>query len=261
MPRPCKRRRVCALPGNRRFGPIDRPARDEPIPMTVDEFETVRLIDLEQLTQEECAKRLGVARTTAQAIYNSARAKLARCLAEGAELQIGGGEYVLCQGPPHSCGCPRCRKQPEEYGGTDKMKLAVTYENGQIFQHFGHTAQFKLYEVKEGKVLSSQLVDAGGSGHGALAGFLKAQGVEALICGGIGGGARTALAQAGIQLFGGVSGSADRAAEDFAAGKLAFDPDVLCSHHGEGHGAGHSCGGHEEGEACGSHGCGGSCHS
>lgn len=135
------------------------------------------------------------------------------------------------------------------------MKVAVTYENGQVFQHFGHTQQFKLYEVENGNITDLGVVDTNGSGHGALAGFLKKQGAEALICGGIGGGARTALAQAGIQLFGGVSGSADRAAADFAAGILAFDPDVLCSHHGEGHGAGHDCGSHGEGHTCGSHGC------
>ena len=89
------------------------------------------------------------------------------------------------------------------------MKIAVTYENGQVFQHFGHTAQFKLYQVEDGQVLSSQVVDTNGSGHGALAGFLQAQGVDTLLCGGIGGGAKTALAQAGIQLYGGVTGSAD----------------------------------------------------
>ena len=76
------------------------------------------------------------------------------------------------------------------------MKIAVTYENGQVFQHFGHTAQFKIYEVQDGQVASSQVVDTNGSGHGALAGFLKAQGVDTLICGGIGGGARQALAEA-----------------------------------------------------------------
>ena len=86
------------------------------------------------------------------------------------------------------------------------MKIAVTYENGQVFQHFGHTAQFKIYEAQEGRVASSQVVDTNGSGHGALAGFLQAQGVDTLICGGIGGGAKTALAQAGIQLYGGVTG-------------------------------------------------------
>lgn len=133
------------------------------------------------------------------------------------------------------------------------MKIAVTYENGQVFQHFGHTAQFKLYEVQDGQVVSSQVVDTNGSGHGALAGFLQAQGVDTLICGGIGGGAKTALAQAGITLYGGVNGSADKAVEALLAGKLVFQPDILCSHHGEGHGhgEGHSCGEH----GCGSHGC------
>ena len=91
------------------------------------------------------------------------------------------------------------------------MKIAVTYENGQIFQHFGHTAQFKLYEVENGKVVREAVVDTNGSGHGALAGFLVQSGVDTLICGGIGGGAQMALAQAGIKLYGGVSGEADAA--------------------------------------------------
>ncbi len=129
------------------------------------------------------------------------------------------------------------------------MKIAVTYENGQIFQHFGHTEQFKLYEVEGGKVVSSEIVDTNGSGHGALAGFLAANDVEVLICGGIGGGAQVALAQAGIQLFGGVAGEADAAVEALLKQELVFNPDVKCNHHGEDH---HH---HHEG-GCGSHGCG-----
>ena len=128
------------------------------------------------------------------------------------------------------------------------MKIAVTYENGQVFQHFGHTAQFKIYQVEDGQVTSAQVVETEGSGHGALAGFLRAQGVDTLICGGIGGGAKTALAQAGIQLYG-------QAVEDLLAGRLVYLPDVLCDHHGEGHGQGHSCGEH----GCGNHGCGKTC--
>ena len=93
------------------------------------------------------------------------------------------------------------------------MKIAVTYGDGQIFQHFGHTAQFKLYEVAEGKVVRAEVVDTNGSGHGVLAGFLMQQGVDTLICGGIGGGAQTALAEAGIRLYGGVSGEADAAVD------------------------------------------------
>lgn len=137
------------------------------------------------------------------------------------------------------------------------MKIAVTYENGKIFQHFGHTGQFKLYNVEGGAIVSSQVIDTNGSGHGALAGLLAAQKVEVLICGGIGGGAQAALAQAGIRLFGGVQGDADQAVADFAAGVLAYDPDAKCGHHGHSHSEGHTCGAH----GCGSHSCGEhSCH-
>ena len=87
------------------------------------------------------------------------------------------------------------------------MKIAVTYENGQIFQHFGHTEQFKVYEVEDGKIISKVVVDTNGQGHGALAGLLKIIGADILICGGIGGGAQMALAEAGIKLYGGVGGS------------------------------------------------------
>lgn len=130
------------------------------------------------------------------------------------------------------------------------MKIAVTYEGGMIFQHFGHTSHFKIYEIEQDKVASSQVVDAAGFGHGALAGFLKDQGVNVLICGGIGGGAQMALAEAGIQLFGGVSGDADEAVEALLVGQLAYNPCVRCDHHD-----------HESGHACGDHGCGShSCH-
>lgn len=131
------------------------------------------------------------------------------------------------------------------------MKIAVTYAAGQIFQHFGHTAQFKLYEVADGQVVSSQVVDTNGSGHGALAGFLSALGVDTLICGGIGGGAQMALANAGIRLYGGVAGDADDAVAALLAGELGFDPAPQCSHHG--HGEGHSCGSHSCGSHCGGH--------
>ena len=131
------------------------------------------------------------------------------------------------------------------------MRIAVTYENGEIFQHFGHTEQFKVYDVENGKIISSEVVDTNGSGHGALAGVLSALHVDALICGGIGGGAQAALAAAGIQLYGGVSGDADAAAEALVAGTLAYDANVMCNHHGEHHHEG-NCGSH----GCGHHSCG-----
>lgn len=122
------------------------------------------------------------------------------------------------------------------------MKLAVTYENGQIFQHFGHTEQFKIYEVADGKIVSEEVVDTNGSGHGALAGFLMQHGVEALICGGIGGGAQAALAEVGIKLYGGVSGEADAAVAALLVGHLGYNPNVHCDHHDHDHGCGHhSC--------------------
>ena len=112
------------------------------------------------------------------------------------------------------------------------MRIAVTYENGEIFQHFGHSEQFKLYDVENGKIISDQVVDTDGCGHGALAGFLQAAKVDALICGGVGMGAQMALADAGIQLYAGVQGSADAAAKALTEGNLEYDPDAHCDHHG-----------------------------
>ena len=140
------------------------------------------------------------------------------------------------------------------------MKIAVTYDNGQIFQHFGKTEYFKVYEVEDGKVVSSQVISSNGSGHGALAGVLADAGVEVLICGGLGGGAQSALAEAGIEVFAGAQGDADAAVAAYLAGELE-DAGVTCDHHHEEH----SCGDHEEGHSCGDHeeghGCGGSCGS
>lgn len=135
------------------------------------------------------------------------------------------------------------------------MKIAVTYENGEVFQHFGHTAQFKLYEVEDGKIVNAEVVDTNGSGHGALAGLLSELNVNILICGGIGGGAQMALAQSGIKLFGGVHGNADEAVEAFVANSLNYDPEAKCDHHDHHHGEGHTCGDHGCGSNCGGHGC------
>lgn len=133
------------------------------------------------------------------------------------------------------------------------MKIAVTYENGQVFQHFGHSEHFKIYEIDNDQVTASRVVDTNGSGHGALAGFLRDMEVDTLICGGIGAGAQQALGEAGIRLYGGVAGGADEAVAALLAGKLTFNPNVKCSHH-EGE---HHHGEHAHGASCGSHGCGG----
>lgn len=122
------------------------------------------------------------------------------------------------------------------------MRIGVTYENGEIFQHFGHTEQFKLYDVENGEIKKTQIVDTDGQGHGALSSFLTKADVEVLICGGIGAGAQSALAAAGIQLYGGASGNADEAVRNYIAGNLNYNPDVHCTHHEQGHSCGeHSC--------------------
>lgn len=137
------------------------------------------------------------------------------------------------------------------------MKIAVTHENGQIFQHFGHTEQFKIYDADGGKILSEEIVSTNGSGHGALAALLRTLNIDVLICGGIGGGAKAALADAGIKLCGGASGSCDAAVQALLAGNLDYNPDVKCSHHDHEHGeSGHTCSEHGcAGHSCGDHSC------
>lgn len=251
MPRPPKCRRVCNFPQTLEFFPEQSDGKDR-ITLSVDEYETIRLIDKEGLSQESCSEYMQIARTTVQQIYANARKKLADMLVDGRPLRIEGGDYVICNGTPCHNGCVSCLKPQiiQTYArakGEDIMRIAVTYENGQIFQHFGHTEQFKIYDVEDGKILSSEVVSTNGSGHGALAGVLQALKADLLICGGIGAGAQNALAAANIRLYGGVSGDADAAVDAFLSGKLDYDPDVHCNHHGEHH--------HEG--TCGNHGCGG----
>ena len=131
------------------------------------------------------------------------------------------------------------------------MRIAVPHMNGMIFQHFGHTQEFKIYDVEDKKVVASEVLSTNGSGHGALSAFLKSLNVDVVICGGIGGGAKNALADAGITLYGGVLSGADEAVHALLNGILLFNPNVQCSHHDHEHGEGHTCGDH----GCGSHSC------
>ena len=261
MARPRRCRRVCTEPAYDRFIP-DGISCAENVILTVDEYEVIRLIDLEKRTHEQCAAQMDISRTTVTEMYETARKKIADSIVNGKPLLITGGHYRFCDGSAvHFCQ-KFCKKtgstvpeQAVQKKGEHKMRIAVTYENGQIFQHFGHTEQFKFYDVENGTITGEQVVSTNGQGHGALSGFLKAAGVDVLICGGIGGGAQTALAEEGIQLFGGVSGNADEAVNAYLTGTLQFNPNVHCNHHGH----------HDEHGSCGehTHGCGGhdgSCH-
>lgn len=227
MPRPCKKKYVSSLPAYGCFIHSDQPVSNNYINMSVEEYETIRLIDYLQYTQEDCANHMQTSRGTVQMLYDDARRKVSRFLVEGSSLVIDGGNYEL--------------QQAQRTIGDDNMKIAVTYNNGQVFQHFGHTQTFKIYEVHERQIVSTQVVDTGGSGHGALVGLLKQHGVEILICGGIGGGAKHALQEVGIQLYGGACGDADTQVISFLHGKLQYNPSIQCSHHEENH----TCGSHE----------------
>lgn len=257
MARPQKCRRICNVPQTDSFRP-EKHRGEIPIIMTVDEYEVIRLVDLEEKTHEQCALQMDISRSTVQEIYENARRKLAACIVYGRKLVIAGGNYRVCDGR-ENCRCElKCRqadnKKRTELKNRNRggftMKIAVPYENGQIFQHFGHTERFKFYETDNTEVVNSEIIETAGSGHGALAGFLMKHGADTLICGGIGGGAQTALAEAGIRLYGGVSGDADTAVTELLSGKLNYNPDVQCSHH-EHHGENNSCGSH----SCGNKGC------
>ena len=223
-----KTRMIGTMPEYISFNPEGIP-NGEKVTLTYDEFEVIRLIDLKHQNQTDTAAQMNVARTTVTAIYERARTKLADALINGKQLQIEGGKVEFKP--------VRVQADHEIMSkGDNVMRIAATYENGQIFQHFGRTQQFKFYDAEDGKILDSQIVGTNGAGHGALAGFLKDNKVDVLICGGIGGGAQQAMKEVGISIYGGVSGSADEAARKLLDGSLEYDPNVVCSHHEGNHG-------------------------
>lgn len=258
MARPVRCRRIDGYPEYWTFAP-EEDAKETLVVLALDELETIRLIDVEGLNQSQCAKEMDIARTTVTAIYESARKKIADAIINGKRLEISGGHYRLKENQKETM-----QNLPKK--GQETMRVAVTYDNQQIFQHFGHTQQFKIFDIEDGEIKNSEIIDANGAGHGALAGILGAGKVDVLICGGIGGGAIRALNEAGITLCAGVSGSVDEAAKAYADGSLQFTTEANCNHHGHGE---HNCGHHREGEhncghhgdhQCGHHGDGGSCH-
>lgn len=199
MARPAKCRRICQEPRIDRFVPeneIDT-AVVENIQLTLDEYETIRLLDYIGMTQEECAKQMDVSRTTVTAIYDSARKKLADAIVNGKRLIMSGGNYQCCDGSSKFCTEERknssaCRKkacqsvpmEETQERMKETMRIAVTYEpNGQIFQHFGHTEMFKVYEVENQEIISAEVIGTNGSGHGALATLLSQYHIDVLVCG------------------------------------------------------------------------------
>ena len=229
MPRPTKHRRVCHFPQTLEFCPAQGAEGKNPVIVTVDEYEAIRLIDKEGLSQEQCAAHMQVSRTTVQQIYANARKNLAIALVDSRPIRIDGGDYQLCDGRDPDCGFSVCsaqqfRQQYQMPKGKGTTRVAVPFEQGGIFQHFGRSLHFKFYDIADNRILFSGIVDTDGQGHGGvLAGLLNALDVDVLLCGGIGPGAQAALAAAGIELCSGLSGSADAAVENWMAGSLSRD--------------------------------------
>ena len=248
-----KLRHVGIIPEYRGFTP-DGLASGDAIDMTVDELEVLRLCDLEGLNQEAVAQHMGIARTTVAAICSRAHRKVANALVNGRAIVIEGGNIAYSPITTTTAAWPAKE--------VDTMRVATTYDNGNIFMHFGRSEQFKIYDIQDGKVLNEQVVGTGGTGHGALAGLLANGGVDTLICGGIGGGAINALTQAGIKVYAGAQGNCDACVEALIAGTLAQTGEATYDCHGHDHehihehGGSCGCPGHHENE--GHEGC--SCH-
>lgn len=244
-----KLRRVGIIPEYRGFTP-DGLASGDAINMTVDELEVLRLCDLGGLSQEEVAQHMGIARATVAAICSRAHRKVANALVNGRAIVIEGGNIAYSPITTTTAAWPAKE--------VDTMRVATTYDNGNIFMHFGRSEQFKIYDIQDGKVLNEQVVGTDGTGHGALAGLLANGGVDTLICGGIGGGAINALTQAGITVYAGAQGSCDACVEALIAGTLAQTGKATCDCHGHDHEHRESCGCHGHHDHEGHEGCG--CH-
>ena len=223
-----KLRRVGIIPEYRGFTP-DGLASGDAIDMTVDELEVLRLCDLEGLNQEAVAQHMGIARATVAAICSRAHRKVANALVNGRAIVIEGGNIAYSPITTTTAAWPAKE--------VDTMRVATTYDNGNIFMHFGRSEQFKIYDIQDDKVLNEQVVGTGGTGHGALAGLLA------------NGGAINALAQAGITVYAGAQGSCDACVEALIAGTLAQTGEATCGCHGHDHERTH-----ELGESCGCHG-------
>lgn len=248
MPKPQRCRRICRTPKHCHFNADTKHKSDE-IYLSLDEFEVIRLVDYEKKTHQECAQQMDISRTTVTEIYERARFKIADYFVNGKTLFITGGNYRLCDGSAQEFCQKKCRKINQQLQliekGENIMRIAITYDNGNVFQHFGHCEQFKFYDVENNQIISAQIVNTDGAGHGALATFLSNNKVDVLICGGIGAGAKEALEANGIQLMGGVIGIADTIIKEYLNDTLSYNPDIQCHHHDN-----------EDTHTCGKHDCG-----
>lgn len=221
MSRPRKCRKVCRLPGTREFRPAGELPCKSAVVLTVDEYEAIRLIDKQGFSQEECGVYMQVARTTVQAIYNSARKKLAEALVDGLSLRIEGGDYQLCDGTEEYCGCGGCRRHrrrcAQVNGKEDgKMKIAIPLdENRQdTCIVLARAPYFLLREDGKDTVVENPAAQAHGGAGIQAAQFLVDQGVDVLVTVRCGQNAADVFKAAGMKLYKSVNKAA---ADDLAA--------------------------------------------
>ncbi|MDD8047987.1 MAG: NifB/NifX family molybdenum-iron cluster-binding protein [Thomasclavelia sp.] len=228
MSRPTKKKIINKMPSYTKFKTIN--GQNNIQILDIEEYEVIRLIDYLGYNQEECSNLMNISRTSVVSIYKNARKKIARFIIEGNNLQIDGGEYEISINEK----------------GENKMKLAVTCVNDEVFQHFGHCPSFLICDIEDGKIMESKMMSTNGAGCQSIAGLLSNENVDTLICGGIGGGAINHLKSFGINVMPGASGNALKQVESFINGNLDYDPNAKCEHHE-----------HDENHQCHS---GGNCH-
>ncbi len=239
MPRNPSQKTIRSSPPARSFTPSGSTfsSGQSDVNLLLEEWEALRLVDYAGMEQAQAALSMGISRQSVQMLVSSARTKLARAVVEGLPLQIVGTR----EQNTHTT------LRYEER--TNKMKIAVTTQHTQVFPHFGRTPEFYLVTAEDGKIIEEKIVAAPAEGHGALVGFLISQGVDTLICGGVGGGAVNGLRAAGIQVYAGAAGSVREQVLSLLSGQLPQQGDANCDHHDEhdhehqhGQGHGHGCG-------------------
>lgn len=237
MPRPPKWRCLECRPGTQVFGPAGAPmgTLDKAV-LSFDEFEALRLLHLEHLGQEEVGRRLGVSRSTVSRMASRAHRTVTEALVHGKALCVEDGPVTVV--------CIDGGRQGHENDLSDSgglMIVAVPHLQGSVNAHFGSTREFLIATVAGDKVEQTALYQIQGMqhNHAGIAGFLREQGVEVILAGGMGAPMQQALKQAGFEVYCGVSGPVVPAVEAFARGEIE-QSEVACSHHqGEHHHAGH----------------------
>ena len=242
MARPRRRRRICELPKNNLFGPLKGSlANDRIIILTVDEYETIRLIDFEDLNQEECAQRMDVARTTVQGIYTIARKKIAEALVGGFTLKIEGGDYLLCEELDADLRCGRCgRGRGRGRRGILKMKIAIPMDYKDLKMNvsvsFGRAPFYAIYDIdsKTAEFIVNTAADAKG-GAGIKAGQLVVDsGAKILLTPRCGENAAEVVQNAGIEIYKTENKSAEDNIADYLSGNLNLLNDIHEGFHGKG---------------------------